>query len=782
MSNYFLRHIKLPFTVLFIGLITLVVTPKPAWAASGIFASFTIVNSNNGGNIFYDLSSSTGNTDFQGHHFGTFGCGDSLIIAGGQIRTFKNNGSNVTGADIYYRVTKQGDVAGGFTNIDLPFKSDDGNGDQTWEQASNTTDVLSGLGAGTYNFEIYGEAQSSDGTHFVSNGGANYIATFTLVARTVDNGNWSSGAIWAGGAIPADNENVEICTEATITLDTDPIVRSLLISNNATLQDSTPGNILTVSGTSSERPQFTNNGTFTAGNGSVAFEGQNSTNGRVWGTSATTFNDVTISYNGSGVGSGDVFGVDFFDQSTSNRATVNGILTINTRGFVAHAEDGSSGGTGAARSDGAPNYGASSSLVYNDLEYPEAEPTACPGDSGTVPFQVFGEWLNQATQPGVPNNVTISADSWISFNCNPGTAYQVGGDFTVNAGVDDNTYGGNGSNTLPNAGALPTGFEQNGFNLGTIGTSQLAVEGDVVNNGTLKQSGETSARANVSFLNIKNVAGTTDKYFGIDIDGNIGTATVKVSGNQATCPFVEVGGADLPVQRCYFINAGSAGSPTVTFYYEFDELRGYDPNMLFVWQDNEDGTWTQIIPDSRSTCSNGAIDCSVTVNALPLSATRAAGDNRFVISPDSPTVVELEWFSATAQANGNVLIEWETSSEINHAGFNVYRRIANSRDAWSQVNGSLIASTGTQAQGAVYQFVDTTVNAGTWEYLLEDVETDGDKFQHTDFIATVTAEVPTAVSLADFGAAPSTITILVLLGLILTTGISFVIIRRKGNG
>lgn len=539
-----------------------------------------------------------------------------------------------------------------------------------------------------------------------------------------------------------------------VTLDTDPTVRLIRINNGTTLQDDATANTLKIAGTSSANPSFTNNGTFIAGSGTVAFEGQNNVNGRVWGSQATTFNNVTISYNGTGNGNTDVFGVDFYDQSTTQRATINGMLTLNVRGFVADAENGSTGTSCSNRECGAPVYGSSSILKYNDLEYPEGEPGTCPGNSGSGPFQVYGEWLNQASSPGVPSNVTIGKDSWVSLNCNVGTNYRINGDFTIDAGVDGNSYGGSGT--------TPAGFEQNGFNLGTIGSSTLTLAAgkDVINNGTLKQSGAPVSGTTTSFVNIKDTGGAS-LYYGVDIvNGSaLGVTTVKVSGNQDTCPYVASG--SRPVKRCYYFNVANAASPQVVFYYEYAELRsGQDPAMLNVWKDNGNGTWTMITPSARSVCTSGMINCSVTVSSLtegqaPL---MVAGANRYVLMISSPQAVTLADFMA-AQQGAAIEVLWETNSEINNRGFNLYRGVSPAGYD-RQLNAALIPSQGQGAPGGfTYTWLDDAdlVSGTTYYYWLEDIDVNGAATRHgpvsVDFVA------PTAVTLdgmsADAGAAPA---------------------------
>ncbi len=377
--------------------------------------------------------------------------------------------------------------------------------------------------------------------------------------------------------------------------------KTLTLQNGTDLEIKSGGSVnggsgtIVLEGNSSNNPDFINAGTFTAGTGTVHFKGQstagNYRNGRVWGSSATAFKNVTLTYNGSGSGDEDTFGVDFYDQdSPAVRATINGVLALNRRTFVAHAEVGRSGGSCSACDCGAPTYDSGSTLRYNDLEYKEYEPdsSSCPGSPEDNPFQVFSEWLNATSGHGVPYHVTVGSDSWVSLFCNPGTNYRVNGDFTVEAGVDGNNLGGSGS--------TPPGFEQNGFTLGEVGLSTVTVMGDVVNKGTLKQFGPAIYIApgnTVSFIRIQDDASTM-KYYGLDIKNIHATQSmevpfVKVSGNQTTCPYWG-DPPDYPygiVKRCYFVMAVGVGLDPVnyeiTLYHEYGELNGFDPSTLSPW-------------------------------------------------------------------------------------------------------------------------------------------------------------------------------------------------------
>lgn len=74
-------------------------------------------------------------------------------------------------------------------------------------------------------------------------------------------------------------------------------------------------------------------------------------------------------------------------------------------------------------------------------------------------------------------------------------------------------------------------------------------------------------------------------------------------------------------------------------------------------------------------------------------------------------------------SNPTVEVRWETATEVNTAGFNLYRSDEPDGE-FVQINvGGLIASEGEAVSGASYTFVDDTVEVGkTYYYVLEEVE------------------------------------------------------------
>jgi hypothetical protein len=162
-----------------------------AQAASGIFGSFVQVN----GTWYQGLNSGANQiTSLQALNLGTFNINDLLQITGANVLTYKNGGSDVTGADINWRVwsgTPSGSFAGtavGFGS-DQPFNDPAGNGysgagDQNWGNlpGGGGVQTLSTATPGTYTLDLYYSAATSDGAA-IENGGSvdNYRATFTVV-------------------------------------------------------------------------------------------------------------------------------------------------------------------------------------------------------------------------------------------------------------------------------------------------------------------------------------------------------------------------------------------------------------------------------------------------------------------------------------------------------------------------------------------------------------------------------------------------------------------------
>ncbi|MBI2471526.1 MAG: hypothetical protein HYV59_09835 [Planctomycetes bacterium] len=104
-------------------------------------------------------------------------------------------------------------------------------------------------------------------------------------------------------------------------------------------------------------------------------------------------------------------------------------------------------------------------------------------------------------------------------------------------------------------------------------------------------------------------------------------------------------------------------------------------------------------------------------------------DNVVVKIEPVSTAVTLSSFSAEAGGDGSVTLTWETATEIDNAGFNLYRSRLKDGN-YKKINGELISATGSETAGASYSYEDTPPASGTYYYKLEDVDTNGASAMH----------------------------------------------------
>ena len=121
-----------------------------------------------------------------------------------------------------------------------------------------------------------------------------------------------------------------------------------------------------------------------------------------------------------------------------------------------------------------------------------------------------------------------------------------------------------------------------------------------------------------------------------------------------------------------------------------------------------------------------------------------------------------------------VVVEWTTESEVDMAGFNLYR--SESPDGpYVKVNATLIPGASDPLLGGKYAYTDTNVVAGrTYYYKLEDVELDGTTTLHGPIEVVAEASSPSAfANLAGLWPLAVLIAVLALGGAIL--------LRRRGQ-
>lgn len=152
-------------------------------AATGVFESYVFF-SKNGSDDNYKGSLGHAGTVFNGASLGDV---SSLTLKGGELKTFKNSGGDVTGAGLQYKIYKQGSSPGGFIFQNLPFNANiGGGGDQSWRTDLANINLFSSVTSnGTWVIEVYWEAYTNEGNR-TDNCGGSCVATFTVTTLSAE--------------------------------------------------------------------------------------------------------------------------------------------------------------------------------------------------------------------------------------------------------------------------------------------------------------------------------------------------------------------------------------------------------------------------------------------------------------------------------------------------------------------------------------------------------------------------------------------------------------------
>jgi hypothetical protein len=512
----------------------------------------------------------------------------------------------------------------------------------------------------------------------------------------------------------------------------DPVISSsvtlagLTISSNGLLTISTGGN-LTLNG------DFSNSGTFTADAGTVAFTGTST----VSGSGTFTFNNVTINTSSITVKfDADVSvvgtftkGSGTFSQTTCNNSTGPKVIFTGSSSALSATSQPSfcdlkvaSGATltysNAVQVNIKRNLIVDGTLSWTGtgtLEFSSTGNTGSytGGGSSTINGTLSTSAATKTVNP-LNHNVTLMGD----LN-NPGTITATGGKITFSKA---------GTSACCSTGT--TTFYDLEISADTtldVSTNTLFnATNSVRNYGKLKQT-QTVGTDNVAFLNL-----SSGKYYGVELDPegstSLGSTTVTIYGKQ-NCPTPPSLGVTA-VKRCWDIAPTTATATTVKFWYDnANELNGNTASSVKMYH-AQDGLWyTENGTYTRS--SSGGFE-SVQVTGVSSFSRFAATSN----TPTAPTLIALSSFTATPTVSG-VVLAWQTASELDTAGFNLWRS-ETPDGGYRKINPALIPAAGGPTWGASYTFTDVAVVAGaTCYYKLEEVDVYGQSAFHGPTVVTV---------------------------------------------
>jgi hypothetical protein len=165
----------------------------------------------------------------------------------------------------------------------------------------------------------------------------------------------------------------------------------------------------------------------------------------------------------------------------------------------------------------------------------------------------------------------------------------------------------------------------------------------------------------------------------------------------------------------------------------FHDHAGSDSGIAYSFQQNEGGTgkWGEVAGLIASDAADGdrfGWSANISGDTAVIGAPFDDGGrgSAYVYEPSigPPTAVTLISFTAEAAAD-HVILAWETASEPENEGFNVWRSEAADGE-YTKLNAALIPAQGNADTGASYAYTDTTMVKGvTYYYQLEDVDIHG---------------------------------------------------------
>ena len=240
-----------------------------------------------------------------------------------------------------------------------------------------------------------------------------------------------------------------------------------------------------------------------------------------------------------------------------------------------------------------------------------------------------------------------------------------------------------------------------------------------------------------------------------------GYNVVEYSNTAASAP----GGFNAVTSILYNTKYNTGNHSETTWTQGGSTLGNQNLSLSSTLSDNGGPTQTLALCKSGDTgggCSGTTTD-SFAIDAIPYDTSGDPGgdvwngapttegnyyDQRGVeTTPDNPicigayertgsTLVELTSFTAKGYSD-NALLTWETASELDNAGFYIWRSDS-TEGTYSRITQTLIPAKGSPTTGAAYTYRDTDVTApNVYYYRLEDVSTSGSRSEHGPVSAAV---------------------------------------------
>ncbi|MFM2291122.1 MAG: hypothetical protein RIS29_935 [Bacteroidota bacterium] len=166
-------------------------------AATGWYQDYILFSINNGSNAYYWIGDNPSfGTQLDGNNFGTI---STLRITGCDMKYWGTNADR-TGGAYYYKIMDASNSTQIVSATEILWTHNAIGGNDFRGTSSTTIDLLSNLSPGTtYKLHIWAKSWgSSQGDSWLSNGGSDYVATFTTPAyfKSNNSGNWGTLSTW----------------------------------------------------------------------------------------------------------------------------------------------------------------------------------------------------------------------------------------------------------------------------------------------------------------------------------------------------------------------------------------------------------------------------------------------------------------------------------------------------------------------------------------------------------------------------------------------------------
>jgi len=411
----------------------------------------------------------------------------------------------------------------------------------------------------------------------------------------------------------------------------------------------------------------------------------------------------------------------------------NGGGTLTLNGVTVDSNTAMQGPGGGIASGARGNLTIINSSIFNNTaSSPAAGPGASAGTGGGIDFLDQGG-ANQLTITNSTisgNRAAYTAAAGGGLRISGGTAIIQRTHFVNNLAVDDFSNYGLGGAIAHGNGTLTISFSR--F-VGNAGTNGAAIWQSAGGGATTANDNWWGANGGPVFMDLAGTPAPTATRW----------LQLRHSASPSSVPTTTT--TTLTADLLGLNTGGSTAAANLVGLPPFPQPAG----VIF------DNAVLGTLSGAATQFSNGVATATYTAGATPgVGSANATADSETVLAfINLPLAVLLAGFSAQGQAD-QVLVQWDTVSEMGNMGFNLWRGVSPDEPD-RQLNAGLIPSQAPgSTQGFSYQWIDQAdlVPGATYYYWLEDIDLNGIVTRHGPVSATLVA--PTAVTLGGLSASP----------------------------